>query len=111
MVVNDGLSRQVRTELERILASRTFKSAERLRRFLRFVVEEALREPGPPLKEHWVAVQVFDRPESFDPRTDSVVRIAARQLRFKLRDYYDTEGREDELIVELPKGGYLPNAT
>jgi TolB-like protein/Flp pilus assembly protein TadD len=99
---------QVRAELERILASQAFKNAERLKRFLRFVVEEALREPDGLLKEHRVAMQVFDRPESFDPRADSVVRIAARQLRFKLRDYYEAEGRGDELRIELPKGSYVP---
>ena len=94
--------------MERVLASEAFKNAERLKRFLRFVVEEAVREPDGLLKEHRVAMQVFDRPESFDPRVDSVVRIAARQLRFKLRDYYETEGREDTLRIELPKGSYMP---
>ena len=96
----------VRAELERVLASETFQNAERLRRFLRFVVDESLRDPGATLKEHWLAIHVFDRPESFDPRSDSVVRIAARQVRFKLRDYYETEGREDTVRMNLPKGSY-----
>ena len=108
MATPDPSPAAVGAELDRILASATFKNAERLRQFLRFVVEETLRDPQGTIKEHWVAVNVFERPESFDPRSDSVVRIAARQLRFKLRDYYEAEGRDDELVVDLPKGSYVP---
>jgi serine/threonine-protein kinase len=53
-------------------------------------------------------VQVFGKEESFDPRTDPIVRVQARRLRAKLVRYYREEGRADEWIIELPKGGYAP---
>ena len=55
-----------------------------------------------------IGVQVFGKEDSFDPRTDPIVRVQARRLRAKLVRYYREEGRADELIIELPKGGYAP---
>ncbi len=77
-------------------------------RFLRFVVEHALREDRTPLKEYVIGVSVFDRGEDFDPRQDPIVRVEARRLRTKLKDYYDTEGREDPLVIDFPDRGYAP---
>jgi adenylate cyclase len=98
----------VRGQLEKILGSASFKNAERLSRFFFFVVDEALKHPGETLKEYRVALDVFDRPPAFDPRKDSVVRVAARQLRTKLKEYYDSEGKADLIRIDLPKGGYHP---
>ena len=53
-------------------------------------------------------MQVFGKEESFDPRTDPIVRVQARRLRAKLVHHYREEGRADELILDLPKGGYAP---
>ncbi len=99
----------VRAHLERLLASGSFRHAGRLSRFLRFVAERTLDGRGGDLKEYLIGVEVFDRPASFDPRTDSVVRVEARRLRAKLRDYYDAEGRDDPVGIELPKGTYAPS--
>lgn len=96
-----------RAQLERILASSTFRNADRLSRLLRFTVEQALADAGNPPKEYVIALEVFDRPPSFDPRFDSVVRVEARRLRYKLRDYYEGEGRDDPILIDLPKGSYL----
>ena len=95
-------------QLTRILSSRTFQKAERLSDFLRFIVGETLAGRGDSLKEYTVAVEVFGRAESFDPRTDSVVRVAARSLRSKLKEYYDNEGARDAVVIQLPKGRYEP---
>src|SRR5438105_2874988 len=98
----------IRRQLERILASDGFARAERMSRFLRFVVEQTLRGRGDQLKEYLIGVEVFDRRESFDPRIDPVVRGEARRLRLKLKEYYDSEGQNDPVRVVLPKGSYVP---
>jgi serine/threonine-protein kinase len=96
----------VRTELERILCSNSFREAEGLRRFLRYTVEHTLGGEGEQLKEYRLGVDVFDRDSSFDPRLDPVVRMAARRLRAKLQQYYETEGSQDPIRIEVPKGSY-----
>jgi len=100
---------QVRHEqLARILRSETFQQADRLKRFLTFVVSEAISGRQEELKEYVIGVQVFRKEESFDPRTDPIVRVQARRLRAKLVRYYREEGRADALVIDLPKGGYAP---
>jgi len=98
----------VRAHLDRILASPTFQQGDRLKRFLKFIVLEAIAGRRHELKEYVIGVQVFGKEESFDPRTDPIVRVQARRLRAKLVRYYREEGRADELVIELPKGGYAP---
>lgn len=98
----------VREQLERIVRSETFQHADRLKRFLSFIVEEVLAERQAALKEYVIGAQVFRKEESFDPRTDPIVRVQARRLRAKLLRYYRDEGRTDPLVFELPKGGYVP---
>jgi tetratricopeptide (TPR) repeat protein len=97
---------EVRAELERALASAALRDAESLKRFLRYVVEQTLAGKADQLKEYRVGVEVFGRPDSFDPRLDPVVRMAAGRLRKKLEEYYESEGREDSTRIEVPKGGY-----
>jgi tetratricopeptide (TPR) repeat protein len=98
----------IRSELEHILRSRVFVHSHRIRRFLQFVVEECLLGRQHRLKEYLIGMEVFNRLEAFDPRVDSIVRVEARRLRAKLEEFYLTEGREDELRIELRKGSYVP---
>lgn len=99
---------QVQEALDRILASPGFRSSERMNAFLRFVVQYKMSgEPG-PLKEYLIADRVFGRGESFDPRTDTIVRVEARRLRSKLQKYYRDEGRNDPVVIELADRGYTP---
>lgn len=98
----------VKNELERILRSRVFIHSHRIRRFLQFVVDECLRGQQHRLKEYMIGLEVFNRVEAFDPRVDSIVRVEARRLRRKLDEYYQTEGRDDEVRIELRKGSYVP---
>ncbi len=97
-----------RDQLARILASETFQQSDKLKRFLIFVVNETLAGRQDALKEYVIGVHVFRKEETFDPRTDPIVRVQARRLRAKLARYYRDEGRGDALIVDLPKGGYVP---
>lgn len=97
-----------RHQLERLLSSKTFQRVDRLKRFLNFVVLEALAGHGGELKEYVIGVQVFGKEPSFDPRMDPIVRVQARRLRARLVRYYRDEGHSDEIVIELPKGGYAP---
>lgn len=101
--------RRVLRQLDRVLNSTTFQQVDRLKRFLSFVVIETASGRGDELKEYVVGVQVFGKDESFDPRTDPVVRVQARRLRARLERYYSEEGQADEWLIELPKGGYAPH--
>ena len=98
----------VRSELEKILASPGFIHSDRMARFLRFTVEQTLTGRGSELKETVLGMEVFDRPSSFDPRTDTIVRVEARRLRSKLKEYYEGPGKHDTLVIEFPKGSYVP---
>jgi tetratricopeptide (TPR) repeat protein len=98
----------IRAELDRALNSRTFVHSHRICRFLQFVVEEYLAGRQQRLKEYLIGLEVFGRPESFDPRVDSIVRVEARRLRAKLGEYYATEGGDSPLHIQLRKGSYIP---
>jgi len=98
----------VRRQLDRILESSGFARNERLSRFLRFVVEGHLERRDQELKESVLAVRIFGRPPGYDSKRDAVVRTEAGRLRARLSEYYLGEGRDDRLIIELPKGGYVP---
>src|SRR4030095_9365620 len=100
--------REVRDQIERITTSVAFRTSDRLKHFLTFVSSQALQGKGDNLKEYAVGVQVFSRETAFDPRTDPVVRVQARRLRARLERYYREEGQHDEIVVDLPKGGYAP---
>ncbi|HVW84475.1 MAG TPA: tetratricopeptide repeat protein [Bryobacteraceae bacterium] len=93
-------------QLERILASGAFAQSERMCRFLRLVVEYSLENRGVELKEYLIGLRVFDRKSSFDPRVDPIVRVEARRLRSKLQQFYERDGSEDDIRIELPKGNY-----
>ena len=95
-------------QLQRILAGEGFKRSERICRFLSYVVEQTLRGRGDDLKESVLAVAVYDRPADYNPKIDPIVRNDARRLRAKLREYYDSEGSSDPVIIEIPKGSYSP---
>ncbi len=96
----------IRGQLDRILASAVFSRSHQLRRFLSFIVEQALSGQGHTLKESVLARELYGKGTDFDGGTDPVVRVDARRLRDKLREYY--EGRSDPVVISLPKGSYVP---
>ena len=100
--------REIRDQLERIVSSAAFRPCDRLKHFITFVSSQALQGKGDSLKEYAVGVQVFGRETAFDPRTDPVVRVQARRLRARLERYYREEGQQDQIVIDLPKGGYAP---
>lgn len=97
----------VRAQLRRMFRHRAFSRSARLRRFLEFVVETALDGRAHELKEFTVAVNAFDKDESFDPRIDPIVRVEAGRLRQRIDEYYQ-DHPEDRILVRLRKRGYRP---
>ncbi len=99
----------LREHLARIVASSRFRDSARMTAFLTYVVEKTLNGEEDQIKETSIGIEVYGRGESFDPQTDSIVRVEASRLRSKLRDYYLDEGRGEAWRVDLPKGGYVPD--
>lgn len=99
----------VRAELERVLASAPFANSHRSQRFLSYVVDSTLKNADESLKEFAIAVDVFGRNTSYDPSVDATVRVEAGRLRTRLREYYADAGRNDPIVIEVPKGGYRAN--
>src|ERR1700722_16543792 len=93
-------------QVEIILHSEAFRSSEVLRRLLRFLADKYVAGEADQLKEYTIAIDGLDKPSSYDPRHDSTVRIQVGRLRQKLAEYYRTEGKDDPIIVELPKGHF-----
>ncbi len=93
-------------EIDRLVNSRTLHGSESLCKLLRYLAEHAIRQPGVALKEYQIATEVFGRPSDFDPHLDSLVRVQAGRLRSKIAEYYASEGADDPILVELPKGTY-----
>ncbi len=94
-------------QIDKVVASQVLHGSESLCKLLRYLAEHALDHPGVPLKEYQIATEVFGRPHDFDPQHDSTIRVQAGRLRLKLAEYYSTEGANDSLMVEVPKGSYL----
>ncbi len=93
-------------QLEHVLASAPFRTSEIHRTLLSYLVERSLAGAGDSLKEYTVGLEVFRKPESYDPRQESTVRMHVARLRQKLAEYYQTEGASDSLVIGLPKGGF-----
>src|SRR5512142_1237755 len=103
MVVREELHQE---EVERILHSDTFRNSDVLRRLLRFLADKSISGEADQLKEYTIGIDALGKPSSYDPRQDSVVRIQVGRLRQKLAEYYRTEGKDDPIIVDLPKGRF-----
>lgn len=94
-------------QVERVLASPKFQGANLSTKLLTFLAQWAVDRPDEHLKETELALTVFNRPAgSFDPQIDSVVRVQMARLRGRLAEYYAELGQADQVILEIPKGGY-----
>ena len=93
-------------QIEKLLSSHALHGSESLCKLLRYLAAHSLEHPGASPKEYQIATEVFGRQQDFDPHVDSMVRVQAGRLRTKLAEYYASEGAEDSVVVELPKGTY-----
>jgi hypothetical protein len=94
-------------QIDKLVSSPVLHGSESLCKLLRYLAKHALDHPGSPIKEYQIATEVFGRSEDFDPQLDSMVRVQAGRLRGKLSEYYSSNGIEDPVVVELPKGSYI----
>jgi len=97
---------QLQSEVDRLVASQALHGSESLCKLLRYLGKQAVEHPGVPVKEYQIATEVFGRQANFDPQLDSMVRVQAGRLRAKLAEYYNSEGVNDRLVIEVPKGSY-----
>jgi hypothetical protein len=93
---------------ERIISSQCFGSSARLRSFLHYVADCTLRGAPEDATEQQIGIHVFGRRAGYNSSEDSIVRTQARLLRQKLTEYFAGEGAQEELVLEIPKGHYLP---
>jgi len=98
----------VRNQLSKILSSQEFTNSHVVSRFLEFVVEEALAGRANEIKEYTIGVKALGKSADFNPQFEAVVRIHAGRLRRMLREYYNGNGSSDLLLIDIPKGSYVP---
>jgi hypothetical protein len=107
--VGDDLKTDPRWQLiERILATGPFQKSGRLRELLPYMAERTIHGHSHELTEHNIGIRVFGKAADYSAADDSSVRVHARQLRLKLHEYFDGEGRGETMVVEIPKGFYTP---
>ena len=99
---------EVRAQVQRMTASDVFAASPQLSAFLLFVVEAVLRGQGERLKGYTIGVEVLRRDATFDPQIDPIVRVEATRLRRAIERYYAGAGLDDAIVIELPRGGYVP---
>ena len=94
---------------ERAAQSGMLVRAPQLRSILRYVVRQAIVQPGEPIREYEVACRVLGRRSDFNPVDDNIVRVQMGHLRRKLELYFSTEGRHEPIIIRLHRGSYAPD--
>lgn len=97
-----------RAEAERLLADPRLHVSERHRAFLRYIIDALFEGRGNTVKAYSIAIDVFNRPPTFDPSSDPIVRIEATRLREALAKYYEQIGNEDGARLDIARGRYLP---
>ncbi len=94
--------------VQRIVSSPPFQKSTRLRDLLQFISEQTIHGNAHELTEQHIGNALFHKPSDYSPLEDSSVRVHARQLRLKLHEYFNEEGRNEPLILDIPKGSYAP---
>jgi hypothetical protein len=94
---------------QRIAASSSFARSTLLANFLLYVCDRALSGRTEEISEHQIGVHVFGRRPGYNPSEDNIVRSYARQLRQRLDHYFETEGKQEELRLSIPRGKYVPH--
>ena len=98
----------IELQLERILKGEDFQRSQRMSSFLEYVVSRTLDDKKDRISGYSIGVDVFSKPEGFNADNDSSVRVEAVRLRKALELYYHTTGKNDPIIIKVPKGGYVP---
>jgi hypothetical protein len=99
---------EIRAAVNRVIASAHLSKSPQLANFLRFVVEQELAGHGSRIKAYTIAADALGRDSNFDPQADPIVRVEAGRLRRALKHYYTDGGCDDPIVIELPRGKYVP---
>jgi tetratricopeptide (TPR) repeat protein len=110
-VVNGVPKERIREALDELLSWPAISRSPQLARFLSYIVEAAMRGEEGGIKAYAIAVDVFGRPQSFDPQSDPIVRVQARRLRSLLDRFYDEGHSRTNVRIRLPVGRYVPEFT
>ena len=95
-----------REQLHRVLGSDAFRHSDSLRHLLAYLGEKSLLTPAEDVKEYTIGVEACGKPPSYDPQKDASVRVQVGRLRQKLQEYYQKDGLEDPILLDLPKGRF-----
>ena len=98
----------IRKQLQRLIRSKAFRHASALQRLLQYLISKAIEDPFADIKEYTIGTEVFDRGPGYDPQSDTIVRVQIHRLRLKVKEYYESEGVNDPIAVDIPKGHYIP---
>ena len=98
-----------REELRRVLESRSFARAPKKTRFMEFVSEQTFLGSGESLNEYLIGVEVYGRGSNFNAQEDPIVRVQAHEIRKLLKQYYEEEGKDSRIRIDLPAGHYVPS--
>jgi hypothetical protein len=94
--------------VQRIVSSPPFQKSTRLRELLEYITEQTIHGHSHELTEQHIGNTLFHKPSGYSSLEDSSVRVHARQLRLKLHEYFDEEGRNEPVVLSIPKGSYTP---
>lgn len=108
IVVERPSDADILAQLDRVVAGKPFNTSPKLANFLRFVVKAVIAGEGPRIKAYTIATSALGREASFDPQIDPIVRVEAGRLRRALARYYADSGRNDPLVIVIPRGTYVP---
>ena len=104
---SDSRAQEIRAYLAQLLASRQFAAASRRGQLLEYLVNRTLEGDADKISEYAIGLEVFQRPPSFDPRIESLVRTEVSRLRQRLREYYAEDGMSDPIVIDLPQRSYI----
>src|SRR3954454_20912748 len=95
-----------REEVRRILHSPQFRRAPGLQGFLKLICDYHFQNRSSEINEFVIATEAFGKGLDFAPGENSLVRVQAREIRRRLLEYYQNEGKSSRLILGIPAGHY-----
>ena len=98
----------IETQLNDICASKYFKSAKKMQQFLSFIVKKTLDGEEKTLKQYTIGVEALSLAENFNPNENPTIRILGGRVRRRLAAFYEDENQSRSVIINLPKGSYIP---
>ncbi len=105
---NEPSIEDCKEQVRRVVQSATFRNAATLQLLFQFLTDKTIGGAAESLKEYTIGVEALGRKPDFDPKLDPIVRVQSHRLRVKLKEYYDVEGRQDPVLIQFPKGHYVP---